>query len=252
MTKPILTMCAAVAVGAAAVSIAHAQQVYYPSTGGAYSSAPPPYPQQYPPSGYPADYRRGPPNFDSLDDEDANPAQLPPPGPMTSPDDPRYGRPAGPPPVYTGPVLSPDDPRYGRPAGAPPVYSGPVMSPDDPRYGRPAPIYTERPPGPPQPYDNSASADPYAPRPPGGVGGPSAVTGSVPPAAGPDGRPMTVAALPPEEQPDSGPAQLAPNLRRQEVDFVTKEPPGTIVVDTPNTYLYYVLDGGREIGRAHV
>jgi lipoprotein-anchoring transpeptidase ErfK/SrfK len=247
MTKPILTMCAAMAVGAAAMSVAHAQQVYYPSTGGGtYSSAPPPYPPQYPPSGYPADYRRAP-NFDSLDDEDADQGRLPPPGAMASPDDPRYGRPAGPPPVYTGPVLSPDDPRYGRPAGAPPVYSGPVMSPDDPRYGRPAPIYTERPPGPPQSYDNRASADPYAPRPPEGVVGGPGATGSVPPATGPDGRPMTVAALPPEEQPDAGPAPLSPNLRRQEVDFVTKEPAGTIVVDTPNTYLYYVLGGGRAI-----
>ena len=40
---------------------------------------------------------------------------------------------------------------------------------------------------------------------------------------------------------------FAPNLRRQEVTFATKEPAGTIVVDTPNTYLYYVLGGGRAI-----
>ncbi|MGY4319016.1 hypothetical protein ACVWW1_008343 [Bradyrhizobium sp. JR3.5] len=44
-----------------------------------------------------------------------------------------------------------------------------------------------------------------------------------------------------------GPAQLAPNLRRQEVAFATKEPAGTIVVDTPNTYLYYILGNGRAI-----
>ncbi|GKT20306.1 L,D-transpeptidase family protein, partial [Aduncisulcus paluster] len=44
-----------------------------------------------------------------------------------------------------------------------------------------------------------------------------------------------------------GPAQLPPNLRRQEVAFATKEPAGTIVVDTPNTYLYYVLGNGRAI-----
>ena len=29
--------------------------------------------------------------------------------------------------------------------------------------------------------------------------------------------------------------------------FATKEPAGTLVVDTPNTYLYYVLGGGRAI-----
>ena len=279
MSKPLLTMCAAVTVGAAAaISMAHAQQVYYPPPGGGYTTtAPAPYSQPYPPGGYPADYRRGAPNFDALDDEDdENPARLSPPGLVTSPDDPRYGRPVGPPPVYTGPVLSPDDPRYGRPAGAPPAYSGPLMSPDDPRYGRPAgapPVYSgpvmspddprygrpagpppviygDRPPGPPQayPYGDRASADPNVPRPPESVVGAPGVTGSVqPPAAGPDGRPMTVATLPPEEQPDAAPTQLSPNLRRQEVSFVTKEPAGTIVVDTPNTYLYYVLGGGRAI-----
>ena len=58
---------------------------------------------------------------------------------------------------------------------------------------------------------------------------------------------MVLSALPPDEQPEVGPAQLPPNLRRQEVAFATKEPAGTLVVDTPNTYLYYVLGGGRAI-----
>ena len=58
---------------------------------------------------------------------------------------------------------------------------------------------------------------------------------------------MVLSALPADEQPEAGPAQLAPNLRRQEVAFATKEPPGTLIVDTPNTYLYYVLGGGRAI-----
>ena len=58
---------------------------------------------------------------------------------------------------------------------------------------------------------------------------------------------MVMSALPADEQPEAGPAQLAPNLRRQEVAFPTKEPAGTMVVDTPNTYLYYVLGGGRAI-----
>jgi lipoprotein-anchoring transpeptidase ErfK/SrfK len=35
------------------------------------------------------------------------------------------------------------------------------------------------------------------------------------------------------------------NLRRQIVNYPTREPVGTIVVDTPNTYLYYVLGGGK-------
>ena len=47
--------------------------------------------------------------------------------------------------------------------------------------------------------------------------------------------------------PRSRPRRLEPRLRRQEVNFVTKEPPGTIVVDTPNTYLYYVLGNNRAV-----
>lgn len=249
MIRQILTICAVAAAGAAVVSHAEAQQVYQTAPG-AYSPVPTP---------YPVDPRGQRPDFDAVDDEeaDANGTALSPPGPVVSPDDPRYGRPA----VYgaapTGPVMSPDDPRYGRPANAP-AYSaaptGPVMSPDDPRYGRPAGpppvIYADRPAGA-QPYGgvygNSApNGDAGAPRPPEGVGGVVATGAAPPPGAGtPDNRPMTVAALPPEEQPDAAPAELPANLRRQEVDFVTKEPPGTIVVDTPHTYLYLVLGNGR-------
>jgi lipoprotein-anchoring transpeptidase ErfK/SrfK len=252
MIKRILTICAAVAAGAAATSLVSAQN--YPAPPGpAYSAEPPP----YPPGGYPADYRRGPgaPDFDQVEDDESPNAPtstaLPPPGPVMSPDDPRYGRPMGAPPVYsdrgapTGPVMSPDDPRYGRPMGAPPVYSdrgapsSPILSPDDPRYGRPdgppPVIYSDR------GNANRAPAD-------DGLRPPGAVTGSVEQApVGADGKPMTLSALPADEQPESGPAQLAPNLRRQEVTFPTKEPPGTLIVDTPNTYLYYVLGGGRAI-----
>jgi lipoprotein-anchoring transpeptidase ErfK/SrfK len=128
------------------------------------------------------------------------------------------------------------------------------MSPDDPRYGRPAGppavVYGDRPPGAMQPaYPGRGYGDANALRPPEGIGPGPAVNGAVqqPPAVAPDGRPVTIASLPPEEQPDAAPAQLAPNLRRQEVSFVTKEPPGTLVVDTPHTYLYYVLGNGRAI-----
>jgi lipoprotein-anchoring transpeptidase ErfK/SrfK len=36
-------------------------------------------------------------------------------------------------------------------------------------------------------------------------------------------------------------------FRRQMVAYNTTEQPGTIIIDTPNTYLYYVLGGGRAI-----
>ena len=214
MIRHILTVCAVVAAGAAATSLAQAQS--YPVPPGAVYSP-------YPPGGGPPSYRRGAPDFDALDEDDEGPAPLPPPGPVMSPDDPRYGRPMGAPPAYsdrgvpTGPVMSPDDPRYGRPAGPPPV------------------IYSNGGNGGPPPADDGL-------RPPGGV------TGSVEQApVGADGKPMVMSALPADEQPETGPAQLAPNLRRQEVTFPTKEPPGTLIVDTPNTYLYYVLGGGRAI-----
>ena len=262
MIKRILTLSAALsallAAGAAGTSLAQAQS--YPSQGypaqgypvppGAVYS---PAPQPQPLGGYPADYRRGPgtPDFDALEDDEAPNAQsstaLPPPGPVLSPDDPRYGRPMGA-PVYSdrgapqGPILSPNDPRYGRPEGPPPV------------------IYSDRPAGPPQQtYSDRGDGnripgtgfiypnDDRGLRPPEAIGAPGAVTGSVQPPQGADGRPMVLSALPPDEQPEVGPAQLSPNLRRQEVAFPTKEPAGTLIVDTPNTYLYYVLGGGRAV-----
>ena len=265
MSKSILTICAALMAGAAGTSLALAQGYPVSPPGPVYTTAP----QPYPPGGYPADYRRGPgpgaPDFDSLEDDDAQSSTaLPPPGPILSPDDPRYAHPENARPIYTdrgaptGPIMSPDDPRYGRPAGVAPLYSdraaptGPVMSPDDPRYGRPngppAVIYSDRAPGPGDPNDERGM------RPPEAVGGPGAAparngaTGSVQPAPiGADGKPMVLSALPPDEQPEAGPAELSPNLRRQEVTFATKEPAGTLIVDTPNTYLYYVLGGGRAI-----
>ena len=259
MINRILTICAAIAAGLAGTSLAHAQQGY-PAQGQVYSTAPGP----YVPGGYATDERRGPgePDFDALDDDDApngqNAAALPPPGPVLSPSDPRYGRPAAAPvysdrgaPMPTGPVLSPDDPRYGRPAGPPPV------------------IYADRPPGSQQQPTYSDRGDSRIPgagivypnddraglRPPGAIGAEPAAapgaTGALPqpqqPAVGADGRPVQLAALPPEEQPEVGPAQLPPHLRRQEVAFPTKEPAGTIVVDTANTHLYYILGGGRAI-----
>jgi lipoprotein-anchoring transpeptidase ErfK/SrfK len=51
--------------------------------------------------------------------------------------------------------------------------------------------------------------------------------------------------------PASAPAQddavLPPELRRQIVTYTSQEAPGTIVIDTPHTYLYYVLGGGKAI-----
>jgi len=60
--------------------------------------------------------------------------------------------------------------------------------------------------------------------------------------------PSAIASLPPEDQPETGkPKELPPNLKKQLVDFGTKEPAGTIIIDTPNTYLYLVLGGGKAL-----
>ncbi|MBB5048136.1 lipoprotein-anchoring transpeptidase ErfK/SrfK [Rhodopseudomonas rhenobacensis] len=248
--KRILTILATVAASGAVMPVALAQS-NLPAEG-SYAA-----PEAYPPRG-----TSSMPDFDALDDEDGGrgpgSVALPAPGPVMSPDDPRYGRPAGA-PVYSdrgapsqaapqgqplGPVMSPDDPRYGRPAGPPPV------------------IYSDRPAGPAPTYSDRGNESGRGPgagfiypgddnrpvRPPEGVGAPSQAGAAPGGAVGNDGRPTTLAALPPEEQPEADTNfQLPPNLRRQEVAFPTKEPPGTLVVDTPNTHLYYVLGGGRAI-----
>ena len=56
MINRILTICAAVAAGAAGTSLVHAQQSYPVPPGAVYSPAP----GAYPPGGYAVDERRGP------------------------------------------------------------------------------------------------------------------------------------------------------------------------------------------------
>ncbi|HVV81216.1 MAG TPA: L,D-transpeptidase [Pseudolabrys sp.] len=76
-------------------------------------------------------------------------------------------------------------------------------------------------------------------RPPAAIGAPATTA--------PQGGTVN-AALPPEDQPEEGqPKELPANLKKQLVDYHTKEPAGTIVIDTPNTYLYLVLGGGKAL-----
>src|SRR5262245_30269602 len=58
----------------------------------------------------------------------------------------------------------------------------------------------------------------------------------------------------PHREPVTAPAYANPQedatdprseLRRQVVDYRTSEAPGTIIIDTPNTYLYLVMGGGK-------
>jgi len=49
---------------------------------------------------------------------------------------------------------------------------------------------------------------------------------------------------PVDQSTDDG-GELQARFKRQVVDYRTNEAPGTIVIDTPNTYLYLVLGNGR-------
>jgi lipoprotein-anchoring transpeptidase ErfK/SrfK len=63
-----------------------------------------------------------------------------------------------------------------------------------------------------------------------------------------NGDQRNMAALPPEVRPETGPRkELPPQFRRTLVDYYSKEPAGTIIVDTPNTYLYLVLGQGKAL-----
>ena len=55
--------------------------------------------------------------------------------------------------------------------------------------------------------------------------------------------PPPAVAAPSEDE--SGTFELPARLRRQVVSYATREAPGTIIIDTPNTYLYLVLGNGQ-------
>jgi lipoprotein-anchoring transpeptidase ErfK/SrfK len=64
--------------------------------------------------------------------------------------------------------------------------------------------------------------------------------------------PGAMTAYPPQFQaepqaPSEDEDVLPQRLRRQVVDYPSREAPGTIIVDTPHTYLYFVLGHGKAI-----
>jgi len=54
-------------------------------------------------------------------------------------------------------------------------------------------------------------------------------------------------AMPEERMTEEPSGVVQERFRRQLVNYNTSEAPGTIVIDTPNTYLYFVLGNGRAI-----
>jgi len=111
---------------------------------------------------------------------------------------------------------------------------------DAPRAYPPAPI----PPSQPIPLDpDRVLRDPVAPA--DATGSTRIDSRNVDPR---NGDPRNMAALPPEVRPETGPRkELPPQFRRTLVDYYSREPAGTVIVDTPNTYLYLVLGQGKAL-----
>jgi lipoprotein-anchoring transpeptidase ErfK/SrfK len=146
--------------------------------------------------------------------------------------DSRYERQAAPYPV---------DPRYERQAS--PYPAEPQRPTYDPNYqhqAAPAPL--------PQPFLNDpARHNLYSARPEETVRPPADVgpgPGAPPDITGARGG-GHYASLPPEYRPEEVKKELPAQFRRQLVNFQTKEPAGTIIIDTPNTYLYLVMGNGQ-------
>lgn len=197
-------------------------QTYYPAPQPYYRSAPPPaayYRDRVPAPGYWVE-----------DDEDDQPVMTRPrrmPR-MTQqvPQQGQYGEPSRILP-YESDAAAPPPPGFARPDGRPADYGHQFgAQPLGPTPGAPPP---------------AANSEPDAIRPPGSIG-------ATPNAAPQPATPSTVMTLPPEDQPEQGqPKELPAHLKKQLVDYATKEPAGTIVVDTSNTYLYLVLGGGKAL-----
>jgi len=67
------------------------------------------------------------------------------------------------------------------------------------------------------------------------------------PISAPAGTPSAASAIDRPMTDENDSAELAPNLRRQLVNYSTNAAPGTVVIDTAQTYLYYVLSDGKAI-----
>jgi lipoprotein-anchoring transpeptidase ErfK/SrfK len=59
------------------------------------------------------------------------------------------------------------------------------------------------------------------------------------------GPPRPQMTAPAYANPNEDAGDVRSDLRRQVVDYRTSEAPGTIIIDTPNTYLYLVMSGGK-------
>jgi len=177
-------------------------------------------------------------------------AELPPPGTVLREPPPGY--------IPIDPAIRAARPGYGAPPDAtlPPPPAAALLQQGVPQGYEPA-AAGSRPYYPPGTYPPAAavqpSDDPDALRPPLAIGPPQLAPGRPMPAdpgatGSVRGGDQRFAALPPDYQPETGPAKALPaRFQRTLVDLTTKEPAGTIIIDTPNTYLYLVLGNGKAL-----
>ncbi len=185
----------------------------------------------------PAGARMGPPVPVDADD-----------GPDYAPPPPPYYGPRPPAAVYPGPAPEPYGQRQAYPAPPPAPATGTNFPPPaDYPWVRERGGYASAPPAPGGPYpENSRQSGhmmgdtPDTPRPPAEVD--TGLSGAVTPGTSN----TTVASLPPDIRPEEGGGpQLPPQFKRQVVAYQSTEPAGTIIIDTPNTYLYLILGHGQ-------
>jgi lipoprotein-anchoring transpeptidase ErfK/SrfK len=167
-----------------------------------------------------------PPNYTPRPPDTIYPGQAAP--------DPRGQRQAYPAPAPGTRFPPPADYPWVRERGG--YQSAPVANEPSAPYGEPGPDQRTMQSG------HMLNENPDIPRPPGQIetgpyGAPAAAN------ANPN---ATMASLPPDVRPEEGaPQRLAPQFMRQTVAYQTNEPAGTIIVDTPNTFLYLVLGHGQ-------
>ncbi len=155
----------------------------------------------------------------------------PPPPPADYYPEPPAPYPSQPQPYISAPLPGPYDPGYDEQAAASPPPGRPYFVPEDRMAPQPLP----------------AIGGELIPRPPADVTGSIFAPAGAATGPAPD-RTTVIAALPPEERPEQGPPRaLPPQFRRQLVDYVTAEPAGTVIIDTPHTYLYLVRGNGKAL-----
>jgi lipoprotein-anchoring transpeptidase ErfK/SrfK len=208
-----------------------------------------------PPQIVPPPFRPQPPV--EVEDDDAPPSEpppgyrrVPPPGPYGADPygqqpGPQYGRAAPPQEVETYPLPPPGGYREQPVPGYEPL--DPRNRVGRPNYGGQPPAYE---PDPRRPNYGNQPPPAYEPDPRTQTGRPNLLPNPLdilrPPAAVGPAQEAVIAALPPEDRPESGPKkEIPPQFRRAMVDYRTREPAGTLIIDTPNTYLYLVLGNGK-------